>query len=122
MAIVLLVAAIVAGGWYVVSPSLGSCPPGPDQQASGIVLSVAGTSVADVRSFVLRTAAGEQLTIAIGRLDLVNGFNAGHLREHQATAAPVIAQYRLECDRLVAFRLTDAPTGGTIPIRPLYVT
>jgi hypothetical protein len=109
-AIVLLALAVGLGGWYVVSQAsgrTGDCPPGPELQATGVVLSVDGTSLVDVRSFVLRTAAGEQLTIGVGRLDIVNGFNAAHLREHQASAAPVVAHYRLECDRPVAYLLTD---------------
>lgn len=109
-AILLLVVAVAAGGWYVASQApgrAGDCPPGAEGQATGVIISVDGSSISDVRSFVLRTAAGDQVTIGVGRLDLINGFNAAHLREHQASAAPVIARYRLECDRPVAYLLTD---------------
>lgn len=78
--------------------------------AAGIVTDVEGTSVTDIQGFTLRTEGGEEMRFELGRLDLVGGaFPASHLREHMALAQPVAVAYRTEAERLVVYRLTDAP-------------
>lgn len=84
------------------------CSPGARQEVTGVVLSVVGTTPTQVSSFTVRTNAGETITFTVGPAELTDGaFPAGHLREHQATAAPVVVAYRQECDTRVALRLTD---------------
>jgi hypothetical protein len=76
----------------------------------GIVVAVEGTSPAQVDRFTLRTSEGRVLVFEVGQLDLSGGaFPAAHLRDHQASAEPVVVEYRVEGGRPVATRLTDAP-------------
>lgn len=76
----------------------------------GVVVSVDQVSVADVRSFTLRTTSGEMLTFRVDRLDLSRGgFPANHLREHMATVTAVIVDYTDENGERIAVRVTDAP-------------
>jgi hypothetical protein len=76
----------------------------------GIVVAVEGTSPAHVDRFTLRTRVGHLLVFEVGQLDLSSdAFPAAHLREHQASAEPVVVEYRVEGGRHVATRLTDAP-------------
>ncbi len=64
----------------------------------------------DIQAFILRTEAGQNVRFEIGRLEMVDGaFPASHLREHMALATPVSVDYRPDGERLVAFRLSDAP-------------
>jgi len=84
-----------------VAPASGS--------AEGIVIAVDQPSLTVVRSFTLRTAAGEELAFGVGTLDLANGgFNAGHLREHMATGTGIKVDFALVDRKRVADRLTDA--------------
>lgn len=73
----------------------------------GVVLSVVGTSPTEVTGFTLRLADGERMTFQIGALDLQGGFDANHLREHQATGDPVRVDYITDVDRRLAIRLND---------------
>ncbi len=78
--------------------------------AAGIVVDVEGTTVTEIQAFTLRTEAGQDMRFELGRLELVDGaFPASHLREHMALATAVVVAYRTEGQRLVAFRLSDAP-------------
>ena len=80
------------------------------RSAAGIVVAVDQASLTDIRSFTLRTEAGETLTFRIGALDMSSGaFPANHLREHMATAAPVAVAFTDADGELVAVRLVDAP-------------
>lgn len=80
------------------------------KSAAGIVVAVDQASLVDVRSFSLRTEAGEVLMFRVGGLDLSSGgFPANHLREHMATAAAVAVAYTDEGGERIAVRLVDAP-------------
>ncbi len=77
--------------------------------ARGIVIAVDQPSLTEVTSFTLRTAAGETIVFGVGTLDLANGgFNAGHLREHMATATGIVVTFSIAAGQRVANRLTDA--------------
>jgi hypothetical protein len=74
------------------------------------VIDVEGPDVARVDRFTLRTADGELLEFAVRALSLSGGGKpAPHLREHQASGAPITVDYRLEDGERVAIRYYDAP-------------
>lgn len=78
-------------------------------RVTGLVIDVDQPSLTEVNSFVLRTDAGEELTFALGALDMTDGgFNAGHLREHMATGSKVAVEFTQSGDSRTATRLTDA--------------
>ena len=82
---------------------------GDQRTASGLVLTVQGSTPADVSSFTLRTAEGEVLEFEVGRLAIGgDAFPASHLREHQAGAQPIEVRYVMDDGRRVAVRLTDS--------------
>jgi hypothetical protein len=64
-------------------------------------------SLTDVRSFRLRQG-NVTLHFVVGELENAAEFPPGHLLEHQATAQPVRAYYRLEREERVVYRLEDA--------------
>lgn len=79
--------------------------------ATGIVVAVDQVTLTEIRSFTLRTEAGEMLTFRVGALDLSSGaFPANHLREHMATAAPIAVAYTDNNGEPTAVRLVDAPS------------
>lgn len=95
--------AVFAGAALVVG-----CGPAT-RSAAGIVVAVDQASLTDVRTFTLRTEAGEQMTFRVGALDLSSGsFPANHLREHMATVSAVAVAYTDEDGTRVAVRLVDA--------------
>lgn len=79
----------------------------------GIVVAVEGTGPASVDTVTVRSNDGEQLTLAIERLDLSNGLPAAHLREHLASGAPIVAEYIVEGGRNVLLRYNDAPAPSS---------
>ena len=106
----IVVAAVALAGCQGTVPAATAGAPPSARSAVGIVVSVEGTSPGWVERFSLRTEEGRVLVFEVGPLDLSGGgFPAAHLREHQATAAPVAVDYRVEGDRQVATRLRDAP-------------
>ncbi len=77
-------------------------------RVSGIVVAVDQPSLTEVKSFTLRTAAGEELVFGVGTLDLTGGgFNAGHLREHLASGTRIVVDFTVVAGQMVASRLTD---------------
>ena len=81
----------------------------PDmEQMTGVVVSIDGASLGDIRGFVLRQPGGE--LVEFGLADQQNGaeFPPGHLAEHQATAEPIRVWFREEGDSRMAIRLKDA--------------
>ena len=77
---------------------------------TGVVTSVASTSLVDIDGFQLRTADGRLLTFSTKGLAYGQGFPAQHLREHQALAQPVEVTYRVVDGVNVVVKLQDAPT------------
>ncbi len=85
-------------------------PTSEGDRVTGVILSVVGTSPTRVEGFTLRTSDGLTLDFEIGQLQIDReAFDAAHLREHQASAEPVVVEYLIEGDRRLAVRLTDAP-------------
>ena len=94
----------------VIALAAGGCGNGT-LRAAGAVIAVDQASLTDVRSFTLRTDAGEILTFRVGDVSLAGGgFPANHLREHMATVSPVVVDYTDQDGERVAVRLTDAPS------------
>lgn len=92
----------------VIAALAGACGPST-KTAAGIVVAVEQASLTDIRSFTLRTQAGETLTFGVGALDLSEGgFPANHLREHMATSIAVRVTYTEADSGRVAVRLVDA--------------
>lgn len=80
------------------------------KSAAGIVVAVDQASLTDIKSFTLRTQAGDTLSFRVGTLDLsTGGFPANHLREHMATSIAVTVTYMEANGERVAVRLIDAP-------------
>jgi hypothetical protein len=96
---------------FVRDPRGGAPTPAATDSAVGIVVAVESTSPTQVSAFTLRTDAGESLRFEIGAVDLREGFDPNHLREHQALVTPVLVDYTSADGRRVAVRLRDAPTG-----------
>jgi hypothetical protein len=87
------------------SPSASLAPDTP--QVVGIIVAIDAASLADVRSFTLRTTDGKQLTFGLAELQNGAQFAPGHLAEHQATSQPVRVFYRDAAGTLQALRLED---------------
>jgi hypothetical protein len=88
---------------------LGACE-AAESTATGIVVDVEGTTVTEIQAFTLRTQPGQDVRFEIGQPEMADGaFPASHLREHMALASAVVVDFRPDGERLVAFRLSDAP-------------
>lgn len=90
----------------------GPFAPPARQTVSGIVIKVEAVSAVEITAFTLRTADGRLLVFQLGRLDTGGDtFPAVHLREHLATAEPVLVTATRDGNRLTAVRLEDAPAA-----------
>lgn len=90
------------------SPTVPPLPPSP---VVGVVVFVDSSSLGTVDSFTLRLADGSAAVLPMGTLENAADFPPGHLAEHQATASPVRAFYRLDASGIPSvYRLEDA--GG----------
>ncbi len=104
---------VVTGTVVVISntatptPSPSASLPADTPQTVGIIVAIDAASLADVRSFTLRTTDGKQLTFGLAELQNGTQFPPGHLAEHQATAQPVRVFYRDAGGTLQALRLED---------------
>ena len=85
-----------------------------EASAAGLVTDIDTLGLGRVQAFTLRTEDGSSLTFDVTEgTDLdVGGFPADHLREHMATGSGVAVAYRMDGDRLVAVRLSDATWIG----------
>jgi hypothetical protein len=91
------------------SPSASLAPlPSDTPQAVGVIVAIDAASLADVRSFTLRTTDDRRLVFGLAELQNGTQFAPGHLAEHQATAQPVRVFYRDAGGTLQALRLEDA--------------
>ena len=88
-----------------------TAPPTPDVQSpvQGVVIAVDAASLTDVRGFTLRTSGGFSFDFTVGQLENEAQFSPSHLKEHQATSAPIRVWFRVESGARVAYRLEDAP-------------
>lgn len=76
----------------------------------GIVIDVQQSSPAQVQGFTLRSDTGELLVFEIGELESGGGsFPAVHLRDHLASASPIVVRYVATGERLIVMRMADAP-------------
>jgi hypothetical protein len=80
----------------------------PDSPLAGIVVAIDSAGLDQVRGFTLRTNSGTTVEFAIGTLESGDEFPPGHLKEHQATAAPVLVFFRPDGANLVVYRIEDA--------------
>jgi hypothetical protein len=90
-------------------PGDSASPAVPESPVAGVVTSVDAVALDQVRGFHLNSAAGRDLTFVIGTLENGNEFAPGHLKEHMATATPILVYFRQENGQLVVYRLEDAP-------------
>jgi hypothetical protein len=99
----LVVVSAATLGWILSQPS--------EATVEGIVTRTTSSGPLAVSSFDLRTTDGSLLTFDVGHLDIKSGsFNAAHLVSHQTALTPIIVRYTSTDGRLVADRLTDAPS------------
>jgi hypothetical protein len=82
--------------------------PIPDSPVAGIVTAVDSSGLDQVRGFTLLTNEGETIQFTMGQLENGDEFPPGHLKEHQATAAPVLVFFRQQNGELVVYRIEDA--------------
>ena len=111
-ALVLVLVIAVTGGAALLLSDVRPAPIDPSTPAdgsfiTGVVVNVDSRSLTDVRSFRLRQGS-VTFHFIVGELENAAEFPPGHLLEHQATAQPVRAYYRLEGDERVVYRLEDA--------------
>ncbi|MGK2852087.1 MAG: hypothetical protein ACSLFN_14430 [Candidatus Limnocylindrales bacterium] len=97
-------AALILGGSPPADPG---APPGTTAVV-GAIVGVQAESLGDVRSFQVRTTAGEVLDFDLSALENGDVFPPGHLAEHQVTAEPVRVWYRDEGGTRFAIRVDDA--------------
>jgi hypothetical protein len=91
------------------SPGVSASPTIPESPLAGVVTSVDAVALDQVHGFRLTSAAGQDLTFVIGTLENGDEFPPGHLKEHMATATPILVYFRQENGALVVYRLEDAP-------------
>jgi hypothetical protein len=78
--------------------------PARPQQVRGLVIAVEARSIAQAQAMTVRTTDGREL-----RLTIAPDFpwTPGHLREHMATAQPVVVDHVAQGPDLVATRIDD---------------
>lgn len=83
----------------------------PDVQSpvDGVVIAVDAASLTDVRGFTLRTSGGFSFEFELGVLENATEFSPSHLKEHQATSAPISVWFSVEGGARVAYRIEDVP-------------
>lgn len=101
---VLVVALLAACATPARTPSVLA----PASPITGVVTSIDSRGLADVRSFVLRTADAKGYSVRVGNLENGAEFPPGHLAEHMSTGVPIRVFFRVEGGELVAYRIEDA--------------
>jgi hypothetical protein len=91
------------------APGASASPTVPNSPVAGVVTSVDAVALDQVRGFKLTSAGGQDLAFVIGTLENGDEFPPGHLKEHMASATPILVYFRQEKGALVAYRLEDAP-------------
>lgn len=91
------------------APGVSASPTIPDSPIAGVVTSVDAVALDQVNGFTLTSAAGQDLTFVIGTLENGDEFPPGHLKEHMASATPILVYFRQENGALAVYRLEDAP-------------
>lgn len=98
-------AALILGG---PPPAMDSGAPPGTTATVGVIVGVQAESLSDVRSFQVRTTAGEVLDFDLSALENGDVFPPSHLAEHQVTSEPVRVWYRNESGTRFAIRVDDA--------------
>lgn len=80
----------------------------PASPLVGVVVDVDVAGLTRVEGFVLRTAAGREVTFRLAALENATDFPPAHLAEHLATGSPVRVHFRDEDGVLTAYRIEDA--------------
>lgn len=122
LAVVLLAAACSQGtaatpptGGLTPAPVVSSVPGAsasatiPNSPVAGVITSVDAVALDQVHGFTLTSAGGQDLTFVIGKLENGDEFPPGHLKEHMASATPILVYFRQENGALVVYRVEDAP-------------
>lgn len=95
--------------------AIAACGPAPvatpdvRSPVDGVVISVDAVSLTDVRGLTLRTSSGFSFDFTIGDLENATQFSPSHLKEHQATSAPIRVWFQSVNGDRVVYRLEDAP-------------
>ena len=80
----------------------------PDSPVAGLVVAVDSAGLDAVKGFTLQTNDGVTIVFTLGTLENGAEFPPGHLKEHQASAAPVLVFFRQSNGQLVVYRTEDA--------------
>ena len=105
VAIIVIILALTA--LAAVLASRGS--PRTELTITGVIAGIQSEGLDRVRSFSLRTDAGQTVQFDLGTLQNGAEFPPGHLAEHQATAQRIRVTYVQQGESRVAVRLEDAP-------------
>jgi hypothetical protein len=105
-------AAMLALGVWACSGAGSPSPSLPASPVDGVIVAVDASSLSDVRGFTLRIPGGATVAFSLGLLENPTEFPPGHLKEHQATSAPVRVWFRVEAGVPVVYRLADAPADA----------
>ena len=108
--ILVIVVAVTGGAALILGGGNGGEPGSPPGTTvvDGVIVGVNAESLGDVRSFTLRTSAGEVLEFGLAALENGDAFPPGHLAEHQVTAEMVRVWYRDDGGTMLAIRVEDA--------------
>ena len=104
---VALIVVLAATGVAAILASRGS--ERPELSLTGVVAGIESEGLDRVRSFSVRTDAGQVVQFDFGILQNAAEFPPGHLAEHQATGQRVTVFYLQQGESRVAVRIDDAP-------------
>jgi hypothetical protein len=95
-----------------------SFDPGTTSPVDGVVIAVDAVSLTNVRGFTIRTSGGDTFDFTLGDLENATDFSPSHLKEHQATSAPIRVWFQVVNGDRVVYRLEDASApSATTPVR-----
>ncbi|HEX5828235.1 MAG TPA: hypothetical protein VFY23_11980 [Candidatus Limnocylindrales bacterium] len=103
-----LLASVVACGTS--AASVAPVPSGLTSPVEGVPIDIDAEGFSKVTAFVIRTAEGEQLRFAMGRLENAVDFPPNHLAEHLAASTRIRVFFRDENGVPTAYRLEDVET------------
>src|SRR4051794_9856125 len=81
----------------------------PDSPIAGVITNVDSQGLDQVKGFTIRTNTGDTVAFTLGQLDNGDEFPPGHLKEHQASGAPVFVFFKNQNGQLVVYHIEDAP-------------
>jgi hypothetical protein len=104
--VVVVIVVLAVTGVAALVASRGSSQ--TELSVTGVVAGIQSEGLDRVRSFSLRTDAGQILEFEFGIVQNAAEFPPGHLAEHQATGQPVRVFYVQQGESRVAVRIDDA--------------